>query len=233
MASNGRRIRSTKTPAIKTALKSDPVRLLELGLVAFGFVVSVISSGFAWQAAKSSAEQARYAREALTAGDANDAFRDYIATWNKLCRSITPPEYYITVGTPSLFEDGSLHVSVSNLGFDSALFDVGAYIDRVAAAEDAVKDAHLEYRTFVPEDVFARTDQAQIVTSYFYFSPDYIEEKDGVLTQLVRAAALCHYYTEEQMRWFKDKSHKIAPIIPSLIRLNIEYSSNYPAAPQR
>lgn len=194
MPNNGRRIRSTEKATFGSAITRDPVRLTELVLVAIGALVSALSAFFAMQAASSSAEQARYAREALTAADANETFRDYIATWNRLCRAITPPEYRLAVGTPTFIEDNALQVSVSNLGFDAALFDVGAYIKRVEAAEDAVKDAHLEYRTFVPEDVFAGTEQAQLVTSYFYFSPDYLQEKDGVLTQLVTAANLNIYY---------------------------------------
>ncbi|MGL3607647.1 hypothetical protein ACSV9I_14115 [Rhizobium sp. G187] len=233
MVNSGRRFRSTEKSTFGAALKRDPVRLMELVLIAIGALVSSLSAYFAMEAAYSSAEQARYAREALTAADANATFKDYIATWNRLCRAITPPEYHLTVGTPDFVEDDALQVSVSNLGFDAALFDIGAYIERVEAAEEAVRDAHLEYRTFVPEDVFARTEQAQLVTPYFYFSPDYIQEKDGVLTQIVTAAALCHYYTEEQMHWFKDKNYEIAPITPSLLRLNIEYTSNNPAAPQR
>ncbi|SCY05736.1 hypothetical protein [Rhizobium sp. NFACC06-2] len=233
MQENRRRIRSIAKANWTEQFRRDPVRLVELAIIGFGTGVAALSSFFAWQAASSTAEQAKYAREALTNADANATFRAYISSWNKLCNAITPPEYFLEVGTPFFDEKGHLFVTATNLGFDRAAFDVGTYIDRVAAAEEVAKDNLLEFRTFIPEGTFARTEQAQLVTSFFYFSPEYLkDEPDGVKKQIVMAAALCHYYTEEQLRWFKDRSHKIPPVINSLAGMNIEYSSNLPPAPR-
>lgn len=228
--------RPTKSPSRAWRprhLARDPLRIVELAVVICGTIVSAASSYFAWQAAASTAEQARYAQAALTAADMNATFRTYISSWNRICNAITAPEYYLTVGTPVFDADGRLVVSVTNLGFDRASFDIAKYIDRVAGAEDVAKGTLLEFRTFLPTDAFDRTEQAAIIISYFYFSPDYLDDgPDELMTQIVRAAALCRYYTEEQMKWFRDRSYKIQPVISSLFRLDIRYSTKEPPTPR-
>jgi hypothetical protein len=200
----------------------------ELVIIALGTAVSALSSFFAWQAASSSAEQAKYAHEALFAADANQTFRTYIASWNKLCSAIAQPNYNLSVGTPSFDDHNNLSVSASNSGFDPAAFDIDAYNDRINTAEIIVRDNLLEFQTFLPEDIFARTEQALTVTAYFYIMSVGLEDPDELKTRLIRASALCQYYTQEQLRWFKDKSYKIAPVIFALTSMKIEYTEDLP-----
>lgn len=233
MEENGRRIRSIAKKDWWHELTRDPIRLLEVGLVGFGAAVAALSAYFSWQAAATSSEQARYAREALSSSEANATFKTYIASWNKLCTAVAPRDYKLFVGTPYLFENGDLVVTVSNSGFDRALFDIDAHNERVSNQEDIVRDNLLELRSFLPGDIFGRPDQALTVTAYFYIMNIPTEGDDELKTRLVRAAALCNYYTEEQLRWYKDKSRRIAPIVYLLTRMKIEYSEDSPPTPGR
>jgi hypothetical protein len=234
MTYDGRRVRSLKKKRAIEMLKDDPVRSIELAAVVFGTIVAAASSLFSWQAASSAAQQAKFAQEALTAADANATFRSYITAWNSLCNSITPPEYYLTVSTPTFDVDGNLSVVATNLGFDGATFNLATYVDRVAAAEDAAKDKYIELRTFLPEGGYSSVELAILATGYLYtFSPETTHTPDGLQDQLIRISALCHYYTNEQIKWFKDRSHRTKPIILWLKDLQIEYSMNVPAAPFR
>jgi hypothetical protein len=226
MEEDGRRIRSVAKKKWLGEIMSDPVRLIELSLVALGTVVASLSSFFSWQAASYTAEQARYARDALNAADTNATFRTYIASWNKLCEVVTPPEYKLYVQTPVLM-DGTLEVLATNTGFDRALFDIDAHNKRVSNQEAIVRDNLLELRTFVSnDDLFVRPDQALSVTAFFYIINISTEGPEELQTRLVRAAALCNYYTEEQMRWYKDRTRTIAPVVYLLQSMKIEYTEN-------
>ncbi|AYG59013.1 hypothetical protein [Rhizobium jaguaris] len=170
-----RRIQSVAKVNWFKQLRHDPLRMIELGLVVLGTTVAAFSSFFSWQAASATAEQAKYAHEALSAADMNASFRTYIASWNKLCNAITPPEYGLTVGTPFFEDEGKLTVIVTNLGFDRAAFNLAAYVDRIADAEDIARDNLIEFKAFLPEDTFGRTEQALTIIGYFYsFSPSAI-----------------------------------------------------------
>lgn len=234
MATDGRRIRSLAKPKTIENLKRDPVRVIELALVAFGTVVAAVSSYFSWQAASSAAQQAQYAHEALTAAEANATFRSYITSWNSLCNAITPPEYFLTVGTPLFIGEDRLLVNATNLGFDASTFNMASYVDRVATAEDAAKDEYTVLRTFLPEGEYNNIDLAIFATAYLYtFSPDDIKGRDGLQAQLVRISALCHYYTDEQIKWFKNRSHRTKPVISWLKDMEVGYSMNVPAVPSQ
>lgn len=231
MQLDGRRIRPIGKQPLSKRLRDDPLRAAELLLLAAGMFVSALSSFFAWQAASSSAEQAKFAHEALTTADANSTFRTYMTSWNRMCNAIMPPQYFLTVGTPVLVDDGELLVTATNLGFDGAAFDINRYVDRVAGAEDAAKDDFVQLKTFLPDEI-GPLEQALSTIDYFYNS-DLIKRdgRDTLKTKLIRAAALCHYYMDEQIRWFKDRSHLIKPIIFFLPNMTIRYSSDFPAAP--
>jgi hypothetical protein len=232
MTENGRRVRSQAKANELRKLTRDPIRMIELGLVALGTIVAAVSSFFSWQAASSAAQQAQYAREALTAADANATFRSYITSWNSLCNAITPPEYFLTVGIPSCGQEDRLYVSATNLGFDASTFNLATYVDRVATAEDDAKDKYTELRTFLPEGEYTSIELAIFATGYLYtFSPETIRGRDGLQAQLVRISALCHYYTDEQIKWFKDRSHRTKPVILWLEDMQVDYSMNIQAAP--
>lgn len=232
MVQDGRRIRPIEKKSLFGAIKGDPIRMLELALVALGSGIATLSAFFSWQAASAAKEQATYAHEALYKAEENSTFRTYIASWNKLCRAIAPEEEFLSVGIPELAGDGHLTVTATNLGFDPAIYDSRLYVDRVVTAENAVKDNLLEFRTFLPGDVFPRTEQAIMIIGYFYQTPSSTgDNRRALQNQIIKAAALCNYYTEEQMKWFKDRSHKIKPIVLLLDDMKIDYTSDFNPAP--
>jgi|UPI0004704E23 hypothetical protein len=208
------------------------MRWIELGLVAFGVTVSAASSYFAWQAASYTAEQAKYAQQALNASDFNQSFRTYIASWNRLCEAINPPEYKLIVSTPFYDAAEEFIVMVTNHGFDRALFDIDAHNKRVNEADKNVRDDMLALRTFMPAGSKLVPQQASNVTGFFFVWNLEEEGSNDLKKRLVRAAALCRYYTEEQLEWFRDRNHTTKPVLHLWDGMKIEHLLDQPPTPK-
>lgn len=226
-----RKVKSLNAATLRQRLKSDPLRSLELGIVFIGTVVSALSSFFAWQASSSSAQQAEYAREALTTAEANSTFRSYLSAWNKMCQAINPTEYLLDVSLPGYDRDGVFHITVDNRGFDRAAFDYQDYVRRVEGAERAAFDELLSYRTFSKN--IEGLDGPESPTPYFYFLPrDLGYDVDRIERQLIKSYALCFYHLETQMLWYKDRTFRARPIIRLLNDVEIRYTRRLDPAPK-
>lgn len=205
MPDNGRRIRSLSKPDYARELKRDPVRRLELGLIAFGTLVSALSSLFAWQAASSSAEQARYAREALTTTDLNRTFEGFLDNWTKLCDTIDITDGTVGFELRAAQDHQIIIVEATDLAYEFRPLDRPSQRRHVIKAMDSAVAAQEKLGLWLSHDTIETMGFEVVMANLIMLSRIDASESEGRhYSAMLKQAGYCKLWKRWFMTWFKE-----------------------------
>lgn len=167
-------------------------------------VVSAISAGLTAWAAWSTATQAQFAQEALTASDRNRAFDTFYDKWSALCEVIDLTDGYVVFDLRGANNLKMIVIDATDMGYTFAPYDHAKQRVEVIKAMDGVVAAHEKLGMWLPYKTMDTMRFEQIMNNLIVFSRvDASEPEARHYNAMLRQAGYCRVWKGWFVAWFK------------------------------
>ncbi|CDZ64796.1 hypothetical protein [Neorhizobium galegae] len=179
-----------------------------------GIGLSAISAVASAYAAYQTAQQAVYAREALSASDLNRTFEDFYASWTTLCKALDPTPGRLIFGAQAYPDHRTLVVTATDLGYSFAAFDYQKYHADVVKAISEVGERYDRLSLWLPPEQLAAMNFEGTASNLTLMSMVDASDDEAVrYDSIFRQIGYCSFWRPQIVQWFQHRNWKI-PVIP-------------------
>jgi len=190
--------------------------LIGIGLSAF----SALASAYA---AYQTAQQAVYARHALSASDLNRTFEEFYTSWSNLCKVLDPTPSGMVFDVEARPNEGSLVVTASDLGYSYAKFDRSKYRADVSRAIAETNEKYNHLSLWLPPEQLTAIGFEHTMSNLVVLSRVPVSSNEAVrYATIFRQIGYCSFWLPQLTQWFQHREWNIPVISSDKVKLNFQ-----------
>ncbi|MBY2986669.1 hypothetical protein [Rhizobium leguminosarum] len=186
-----------------------------------GVALSAVSALASAYAAYQTAQQATYARDALSSADLNSNFEDFYVSWTKLCRTLDPTPSTIIIDAKAFAQQRSLVITATDLGYSFEPFDYAKYHEKVVSAIRETGDTYERLSLWLsPEQMAAMNFEGMMNNLVIISRADPSGDEAIRYDSIFRQIGYCSFMKPQLAQWFQHRDWTIPSIRNDEVTLN-------------